>query len=209
MTLGERINNLRTSKNYSQEYLAEMLDISRQAVYKWEKDLSSPDTTHLIKLAEILGVSVEYLATGKENKAVMPQKNKFSKRFKAVSVISGVVFIVFFAVNIYISFLPVDFDAGACGGGFRSHIFNKYDDALLENYIRNHCERKYNLKDAEIIPDSYNVTWNTKDDPKKILFCFKVRYNHPEKGEVIDHVHFTGHRYWFEKYKFDDAVVIG
>ena len=65
MTLGERISELRKQKNYSQEYIAQKLDISRQAVYKWEKDLSSPDTSHIIKLAELFGVSIEYLATGK------------------------------------------------------------------------------------------------------------------------------------------------
>lgn len=39
MTLGERISDLRKQRNYSQEYIAQELDISRQAVYKWEKDL--------------------------------------------------------------------------------------------------------------------------------------------------------------------------
>lgn len=73
MTLGERISKSRKLKNYSQEYLAEELDISRQAVYKWEKDLSSPDTAHLIKLSELLGVSVEYLATGK-NESIVVEK---------------------------------------------------------------------------------------------------------------------------------------
>jgi len=64
--LGERIKILRTEKKLSQEYLAEKLNVSRQAVSKWENDISSPDTNNLISLAEILGVSVEYLATGKE-----------------------------------------------------------------------------------------------------------------------------------------------
>ena len=66
MTLGKRISRLRTERKYSQEYLAERMDVSRQAVSKWEKDLSSPDTKNLIRLAELFDVSVEYLATGKE-----------------------------------------------------------------------------------------------------------------------------------------------
>ena len=44
--------------------LAEQLNVSRQAVSKWEKDLSTPNTKNLIRLAALLGVSVEYLATG-------------------------------------------------------------------------------------------------------------------------------------------------
>lgn len=65
MTIGMRISTLRRERGYSQEYLAERLGVSRQAVSKWEQDQSSPDTNNLIALAELLGVSVEYLATGK------------------------------------------------------------------------------------------------------------------------------------------------
>ena len=66
MTIGKRISRLRKEKKLSQEYLAEKLDVSRQAVSKWENDLTSPDTNNLVTLAQLLGVSMEYLATGKE-----------------------------------------------------------------------------------------------------------------------------------------------
>lgn len=65
MTLGKRICKLRTERKVSQELLAEHMDVSRQAVSKWENDISSPDTNNLIRLAEFFDVSVEYLATGK------------------------------------------------------------------------------------------------------------------------------------------------
>ena len=66
MSIGQRISELRRNHGYSQEYIAEKLNVSRQAVSKWEQDLSAPDTYNLIALAELLGVSVEYLATGKK-----------------------------------------------------------------------------------------------------------------------------------------------
>lgn len=66
MTLGKRIYRLRTERKISQEHLAERMDVSRQAVSKWENDLTSPDTNNLIRLAQLFNVSVEYLATGKE-----------------------------------------------------------------------------------------------------------------------------------------------
>ena len=65
MTLGKRIRKLRTERKVSQELLAEHMDVSRQAVSKWENGTSSPDTNNLIRLAEFFDVSVEYLATGK------------------------------------------------------------------------------------------------------------------------------------------------
>lgn len=64
MNLGERIVALRKEKNISQGDLAKRLNVSRQAVSKWEQGQSSPDTVKLIQLAQILETEVEYLATG-------------------------------------------------------------------------------------------------------------------------------------------------
>lgn len=64
MSIGERITELRKQQNISQSQLAAMMDVSRQAVSKWENDLSAPDTIRLIQLADALSTDVEYLATG-------------------------------------------------------------------------------------------------------------------------------------------------
>ena len=64
MNIGERITVLRKEKDISQAELAKRMNVSRQAVSKWEQGSSSPDTDRLIQLAEILGTEVEYLATG-------------------------------------------------------------------------------------------------------------------------------------------------
>ena len=64
MNLGERIISLRKERSISQTELARRLNVSRQAVSKWEQGTSSPDTAKLIQLAEILETEVEYLATG-------------------------------------------------------------------------------------------------------------------------------------------------
>ena len=65
MSIGERIISLRNERNISQGQIARALNVSRQAVSKWENDLSSPDTLNLIRLADLLNTDVEYLATGK------------------------------------------------------------------------------------------------------------------------------------------------
>ena len=64
-TLGSRIAQFRKEKGYTQDDLAQMLDISPQAVSKWENDLTCPDISLLPKLAQILGVSVDTLLSGK------------------------------------------------------------------------------------------------------------------------------------------------
>ena len=65
MSVGERIMELRKQKKLSQADLAKAMDVSRQAVSKWENDLASPDTIKLIQLADLLDTPVEYLATGR------------------------------------------------------------------------------------------------------------------------------------------------
>ena len=66
MSIVERIAELREKENMSQGELAEALEVTRQAVSKWENDLSCPDTLNLIRLAEVLDSDVEYLATGRK-----------------------------------------------------------------------------------------------------------------------------------------------
>ncbi len=93
MTIGKRISELRKARSYSQEYIAEKLGVSRQAVSKWEQDLTAPDTYNLIALAELLGVTVEYIATGKkeeEPKAAQPAPSaKSPTRLIAGSILLG------------------------------------------------------------------------------------------------------------------------
>lgn len=61
MTLGERIKVERTKAKMSQEKLAELVGVSRQAVTKWESGQSSPSTENLFRIAEVLGTTVDIL----------------------------------------------------------------------------------------------------------------------------------------------------
>lgn len=64
-TLGKRIAELRRSKELKQDDLAQMLNISPQAVSKWENDQTCPDISLLPELAKILSVSVDELLSGR------------------------------------------------------------------------------------------------------------------------------------------------
>lgn len=61
MALGERIKECRQKVGMSQEKVAELVGVSRQAVTKWESNQSAPNTENLFKLAEIFGISVDIL----------------------------------------------------------------------------------------------------------------------------------------------------
>ena len=61
MILADKIIRLRKQNGWSQEELAEKMDVSRQSISKWESGASIPDINRIIKLSTIFGVSTDYL----------------------------------------------------------------------------------------------------------------------------------------------------
>ena len=61
MIFADKIIDLRKKNGWSQEELAELLDVSRQSISKWEGAQSIPDMNRIIKMSEIFGVSTDYL----------------------------------------------------------------------------------------------------------------------------------------------------
>ncbi len=61
MTLGDKLAKLRKEHNYTQEQLAEILEVSRQSISKWESDIAYPETDKLIKLGRLFGCTMDYL----------------------------------------------------------------------------------------------------------------------------------------------------
>ena len=60
-TLGETLKELRTERNMTQEFVAESLGVSRQAVSKWENGSSEPSTSNLIAIAKLYEIPPEEL----------------------------------------------------------------------------------------------------------------------------------------------------
>ena len=61
MILAEKVMALRKKNGWSQEELAEKLNISRQSVSKWESGASIPDIDKIIAMSSLFGVSTDYL----------------------------------------------------------------------------------------------------------------------------------------------------
>ena len=75
--IANRLVKLRKEKGLSQEELAEKLGLSRQAVSKWERAESSPDTDNLICLARLYGISLdELLKTADDEKTIVDEQVK-------------------------------------------------------------------------------------------------------------------------------------
>lgn len=61
MTLGEKLQKLRKARGWTQEELAAQVGVSRQSLSKWESDGALPDTTNVLLLADLFGVTTDYL----------------------------------------------------------------------------------------------------------------------------------------------------
>lgn len=61
MKLSDKIVGLRKSKGMSQERMAEKLNVSRQAVSRWEKGTALPDSANILQLSKLFGVTADYL----------------------------------------------------------------------------------------------------------------------------------------------------
>jgi putative transcriptional regulator len=115
--LSENLKTLRKQKGFSQEELAARLHVVRQTVSKWEKNLSVPDADTLIRLAEILEVSVsELLGTKIEsepqphdvaeqlsriNEQLAAQNRRSRRIWKAVGIILAVIVLVNILIAVF------------------------------------------------------------------------------------------------------------
>ena len=90
MDISERLQELRKKEGYSQEQVAEMLGLSRQAISKWESGQGKPEIDNIIKLTEIYHVSADYILLGTEKvSAPVPEKKELSHEYKkAIGIIA-------------------------------------------------------------------------------------------------------------------------
>ena len=96
MTLGEKIQSLRSAQGLSQENLAEHLGVSRQAISKWELDKTVPDVKYIVELSILFQVTTDYLLKDGITKSPAPPSetqpalsSKDSPRVKAACLILG------------------------------------------------------------------------------------------------------------------------
>ncbi len=104
MDLGKRIFDLRKEKNLSQGELAEMLDVSRQSISKWETNASTPELDKILKLSEIFGISLDGLIKGTEETHCEINKNTAEAVNKEKSLMQRIVGVILLCTGL-IAFL--------------------------------------------------------------------------------------------------------
>ncbi len=95
MTLGDKLSKLRRDNNYTQEQLAGVLGVSRQAISKWESNVTYPETDKLIHMSELFNCSLDYLLKEEEEIYRKPQAadtaslKKYIKEKKSEKIVLG------------------------------------------------------------------------------------------------------------------------
>lgn len=118
MELGERLFELRKSKNLTQDEVAEKLKVTRQTVSKWETNQSTPDFDKIVPLCELFEIGVEELLTGKKPEEIQEEEKKKENneekvltkqevKEKSAKVVSSSVFIYMAAIAFLMIAIPV------------------------------------------------------------------------------------------------------
>ena len=123
MDLGEKLYELRRTKNLSQENVADKLNVTRQTISKWERNQSTPDFDKIMPLCELYGITPNELLSenneevmqakeennfeeakqhiftrGKEDKDDYENMTRNQIKRKSAEVVSGSIFIFIFAI---------------------------------------------------------------------------------------------------------------
>ena len=87
MEFNEKLQKIRKEHNITQESLADKLNVSRQAVSKWESGTAYPDTEKLIQISKLFGISLDELI----NDNIEPNKNNKNKKINFMEIINLVI----------------------------------------------------------------------------------------------------------------------
>lgn len=79
MSFGEKLKEIRKRMGLTQEQLAEIMNVSRQAITKWESDLGLPDTDNLKELSQIFGITIDYLLNNDRTLPLLVMRKQLNK----------------------------------------------------------------------------------------------------------------------------------
>lgn len=144
MTFAEKLQKLRKQNGLSQEQLAEKLNVSRQAVSKWESEQSIPDLEKVILMSDYFGVTTDYILKGIEPTENNETKagGKFSNKVKA-TVCMSFGLIVNFVIYIVSRFVEVPIPYSSIQNGHRVFEWNSNQVAHSFRYFVEHYDLQF------------------------------------------------------------------
>lgn len=119
MTLGERLLDLRKKSNFSQEEVAEKLNVTRQTISKWETNQSTPDFDKIIPICNLYKITTEELLTGEKRETSLSSTKKVEIKRKNTKLLIIGIFLYFLSIIwIIIGEETLDINDGLVVSGF-------------------------------------------------------------------------------------------
>lgn len=103
----------------------------------------------------------------------------------------------------YIRMLPVEWDAGVCGGGYATFVFNKYGKELAQKYT-SRLRNKDDILCAKAICGTQSARW----EGQTFYLIFDIQYADAKQGVVTETVRFIGRRVWIDTYKWGNGIEV-
>lgn len=202
--IGKYILKLRTDANLSQNQLAEMIPISRQAISKWERGENAPDSQTLIRLSEIFNVTIDSLILGRpidKNEInqqseklkldMVDEHNKKVRKIKRLYISIAIIFLTFI-----ISFLSY-------------YFINTYNTTRIYSVVG---ENGSTFSDNGLLILSRNNLYfklgdiTTKNEIKKLELYYKNELIYSTKDKNIFLRDYLGFNSYFKFDPFDDEI---
>lgn len=151
MHFKENLTYFRKSMNLSQEELAEKLNVSRQAISKWENGQSTPDLETILALCKLFNVTTDQLLLSLDNniKSDERQNNNNNKNGNKMLLILCLVFLMLICLCGFIIFIlnlfftdHVDYGLNNFSLLLISSSFSIFVITVLINVIKNHLKKK-------------------------------------------------------------------
>lgn len=128
-------------------------------------------------------------------------KGEVFKIRSVIYVVAAMICGMILASIAYIRMLPVEWDAGACGGGYATFVFNKYGKELAQKYTS-----RLSNKDDILCAKAIRGTQSAKWEGQTLYLIFDVQYADAKQGVVTETVRFIGRRVWFDTYKWGAGI---
>lgn len=132
------------------------------------------------------------------------KRRAFRKGFSIALIGTVILLCCILGWYLYARNLPVEWDAGACGGGYATFIFDKYSEQLVQKYLDNSAE-KGNITSITAIRGTQAAEW----EGQTIFLQFDVEYQHSTYGKQTERLYFIGQRTWFDTYDWSGAIIEG
>lgn len=130
---GEKLYNLRKDKNMTQESLADLLQVTRQSVSKWESGVAFPETEKIIELTKIFEVSLDFLLADKVSPP--PVSEKRNKLELAIMINTILLFVLGLAplliTVMFLAFFPSQIPAHYNSAGEITRWGSKYENLIF------------------------------------------------------------------------------